>query len=55
MPADRYGAKFEYLKVGDNFNPEVGFVRRDNFKRTFGTLRFSPRPKGSPRVRRYSY
>ena len=52
---DRYGAKFDYLKVGDNFNPEVGFVRRDNLKRSFGTLRFSPRPKGSRRVRRYSY
>ena len=29
--ADRYGARAEYLKVGDNFNPEVGFVRRDDF------------------------
>ena len=29
--ADRYGAQLEYLKVGDNFNPEVGFLRRDNF------------------------
>jgi hypothetical protein len=52
---DRYGAKVEYLKVGDNFNPEVGFVRRDNFGRTFSTLRFSPRPKGRNIVRRYSY
>ena len=25
---DRYGAHLEYLKVGDNFNPEVGFVAR---------------------------
>ena len=24
----------EYLKVGDNFNPEVGFVARDDFRRT---------------------
>jgi hypothetical protein len=43
--ADRYGAIFEYLKVGDNYNPEVGFVRRDNFKRSYGSLRFSPRPR----------
>ena len=42
---DRYGAQAQYLKVGDNFNPEVGFVRRDNFRRSFGQARFSPRPK----------
>ena len=52
--ADRYGARFEYLTVGDHFNPEIGFVRRDDFKRTFGSLRFSPRPRGSRRVRKYT-
>src|SRR5262249_44050162 len=40
---DRYGAVLEYLKVGDNFNPEVGFVRRDDFKRSFASAKFSPR------------
>jgi hypothetical protein len=53
--ADRYGAKIDYLKVGDNFTPEIGFVARDNFQRTFGSLRFSPRPKGSKRVRKYTW
>ena len=53
--ADRYGAKVDYLKVGDNFTPEIGFVRRDNFRRTFGSLRFSPRPTGSKRVRKYTW
>jgi hypothetical protein len=53
--ADRYGAQIDYLKVGDNFTPEIGFVRRDNFRRTFGSLRFSPRPKGSKRVRKYTW
>jgi hypothetical protein len=52
--ADRYGARLEYLAVGDNFNPEVGFVRRDNFKRTFGSLRFSPRMRRGSRVRKYT-
>jgi uncharacterized protein DUF5916 len=42
---DRYGLQTQYLKVGDNFNPEVGFVRRDNFRRSFAQARFSPRPK----------
>jgi len=49
---DRYGARAEYLVVGDNFNPEVGFVRRDNLERSFGTLRFSPRPKSWRGVRK---
>ena len=50
---DRYGAQLEYVHVGDNFNPEIGFLRRDNFNRTFGLLRFSPRPRSSRFVRRY--
>ena len=48
---DRYGAQAQYLKVGDNFAPDVGFVRRDNMRRSFGQLRFSPRPK--VRFKRY--
>jgi len=53
--ADRYGAHLEFLKVGDNFNPEVGFIARDNFKRAYGTARFSPRPKNSKVVRKYTW
>ncbi len=53
--ADRYGARMEFLKIGDNFNPEVGFVRRDNVKRSFATARFSPRPRSSRIIRKYSW
>jgi hypothetical protein len=52
---DRYGLQYERLIVGDNFNPEVGFLRRDNFARQFAQFRFSPRPRRSRRVRKYSY
>ncbi len=53
---DRYGAQAQYLKVGDNFNPEIGFVRRDNMRRSFGQLRFSPRPKVHfTRIRQFTY
>ena len=52
--ADRYGVRAEHLKVGDNFSPEVGFLRRDNFKRSFGLVRFSPRPRASELVRKYT-
>jgi Domain of unknown function (DUF5916) len=53
--ADRYGARAEFLKVGDNFNPEVGFVRRDDFKRSFAQLRFSPRPANARAIRKFTY
>ena len=37
------------------FNPGVGFVRRDDMRRTFGELRFVPRPSGTPVVRNNSW
>ena len=52
---DRYGARVEYLAVGDNFVPDVGFIRRDNFRRTFATARFSPRPKRVRSIRQILY
>jgi hypothetical protein len=39
--------------VGQNFNPEVGFLRRANMERTFGQFRFSPRTRRYPSVRRF--
>ncbi len=52
---DRYGVEFDRLAVGDNFNPEVGFIQRDNFRRTNALARFSPRPKNNRLVRKYYY
>jgi Domain of unknown function (DUF5916)/Carbohydrate family 9 binding domain-like len=52
---DRYGFTAEHLLVGPNFNPEIGFVRRSDFRRTFEQARFSPRPKNANRVRRYNF
>jgi hypothetical protein len=52
---DTYGARLDYLAVGDNFVPDVGFVRRDNFNRTFGTLRYSPRPTRIRSIRQLTW
>ncbi|MEQ1907913.1 MAG: DUF5916 domain-containing protein [Vicinamibacterales bacterium] len=52
-PGDRYGVQVERLVVGSNFDPGVGFVRRRDMRRTFGQLRFTPRPRGSRVVRKY--
>ena len=43
---DRYGFEAEHLTVERNFNPEIGFLRREDFRRNFGMFRFSPRPAG---------
>jgi hypothetical protein len=51
---DRYGVLLERLTIGDRFLPEVGFVRATDMRRSFGQFRFSPRPKSSKRVRKYS-
>ena len=52
---DRYGVQLEHLVVGDDFNPEVGFVRRHDMRRSTGLLRFSPRPTRFRSVRRFFY
>ena len=50
---DRYGVQMEHLAVGDDFNPEVGFVRRHDMRRSSALFRFSPRPKRIRSVRRF--
>ena len=50
--ADRYGLQAERLEVQPNFLPELGFLRRTDFRRNFGLLRFSPRPKNVPHLRK---
>ena len=52
--ADRYGLRAEHLVVEDNFLPEVGFLRRDNFRRSHVAGRFSPRPQSIESVRQFS-
>ena len=53
--ADRYGLAAEHLLVGGGFNPEVGFLRRADFRRSFVQGRFSPRPHKNKVVRKLSF
>ena len=52
---DRWGLVLDRLGVGANFNPEVGFLRRDDFRRSFGSFRFSPRPRSIAAVRKFLF
>ena len=52
---DRYGVSASMLKVGKDFNPEVGFLRRTDFTRSFASGRFSPRPRNMRAVRKFTF
>ena len=41
---DLYRFQLDHLLIGDNFNPEIGFQRRDDFRRTFTSAQYRPRP-----------
>ncbi len=53
--ADRYTVQLEHLAIGDNFTPEVGFVRRDDMRKSNALFKFTPRLQGSRTIRKLSY
>jgi hypothetical protein len=53
--ADLIGGTADYLVVGNEFNPEIGFVRRRDFRNSALSARFSPRPASIPWLRKMSF
>lgn len=52
--SDLLGLNTGYLVVENNFNPEIGFKRRNNFKQFSGGARYSPRPASIEWIRRFN-
>jgi hypothetical protein len=52
--ADLLGVQAERLAVGENFNPEVGFLRRRDFVGNLAQVRVSRRPRSLRAVRKVS-
>jgi hypothetical protein len=52
---DRYGLEAERMKVGDAFNPEVGYVPRPDITRTDLVARFSPRIRSVRSLRKLEW
>jgi len=52
---DRYGVLVDRVALEDNFNPEIGFLRRRSFRSNFGGFRFSPRPARRQTIRQYHF
>ena len=52
---DLYALQVDHLRVGDNFNPEIGFLRRDDFRQTFVSAQYSPRPRSIEMIRQFTW
>ena len=52
---DLFGFSAEHLKVGEDFNPEIGFLRRTDVRKSAGTLRYSPRPRSIEAIRKFFF
>jgi hypothetical protein len=52
---DRFGWTSEHLLVGPRFDPQVGFARRHDFRKSTMEARYSPRPRRRNVVRKYYY
>ena len=52
---DLYAFQLDHLLVGDNFNPEIGFMRRDDFRRTYTAAQYSPRPQSIDAIRQFTW
>jgi hypothetical protein len=52
---DRYGLVLEHLYVGEDFQPELGFMRREDFRRNYVQGRFSPRPRSIDWIRQFTW
>ena len=53
--ADEWGGTADHLVVGADFNPEIGFVRRKDFRQTSFSGRFSPRTQSISRIRQLTF
>ncbi len=48
---DLWGLGVDHLLMGEDFNPELGFVQRKGFRQTFLSGRYSPRPMSIESIR----
>ena len=48
---DLWGLQVDHLMVGEDFNPELGFVPRKGFRQSFLSGKYSPRPASIESIR----
>ena len=52
---DLVSVQLDHLRVGSNFNPEMGFLRRRDFRRNYATANYAPRPRSIESVRQFTF
>ena len=52
---DLVAVQLDHLRVGSNFNPEMGFLRRRDFRRNYATANYAPRPRSIESVRQFTF
>lgn len=55
LPNDFIEYDLAYRVVEKNFNPEIGFLRRENYRHFYTELQFNPRPVFAPWVRKFEF
>jgi hypothetical protein len=54
-PNDRWYGRFQTTEVQEHFDPAVGFLRRQNYRRYAPSLQFQPRPRNHPSIRQFRF
>jgi len=49
------GFGFDFLQIGEQYNPEAGFLLRSDIRRYVPTFSYQPRPQAESRVRNYIF
>ncbi len=53
--ADLWDYEFSHLSIPENFNAEMGYIRRTGIRSTRGEIRYSPRPAHSATIRQFRF
>ena len=53
--SDLWGFNLTHLNIQENFNPEMGFIRRADIRKTSGGIEYAPRPDNWPTIRQLFY
>jgi hypothetical protein len=53
--SDLWRASLSHMDIGAQFNPELGFIRRTDFRLTNASIEYAPRPKNSSVIRQFGY
>lgn len=55
FPNDRWNANLDVRSVGEHFNPAVGFITRNGYRRYLPTVTYGPRPRNTTIIRQYNF